>query len=257
MALRKVWLLAGIKIQYFDKGILIDALLKALVQFGLVYYFWRAVFSNAPVVVGRDFDTFVVYLVLSLYVQLLISYPNIHFIGRDIRSGAVVNALVRPMDYGVQVLYKNIGIACVNALLYGPLVVLFVVLQNKGDVLGATAFIVLAILGVLTAIQFDCLMGYLTFWTENSWGIALLKSGLFMFFTGRLFPVDMLGVFAYKVVRYSPFPGMVFTPVNVFLKGGEGFLEGVIIQCFWLAVLTFTAKGVFYKAQKDVSLNGG
>lgn len=252
--LKIAWLIAGVKVQYFDKGIHIDTLLRGGIQFALMYYFWKAVFSSTDLIGGRDFGTYVTYLMLSLYLQWLMGYPNIHFIGRDIKTGAIVNALIRPMDYGVQMRYKNIGIALFNALLFSPFLIF---ISGRIGLKGSLSFLLLGTLGTLTYIQFDIFMAYFTFWTENGWGIALLKNGILMFFSGKLFPTDLLGPHAYALIKFSPFPGMIFRPIQVALNGGDGLLGAAVTQCVWVGVLIGLSHFLFHRAQKDVMINGG
>ena len=229
-----------------------------MVQLGISYFFWRAIFASGnPVISGRNFDEFVLYLVLSTYMQSMMGYPLIYFISRDIRSGGILHSLLRPSGYDLQMIYKTLGTSLVCALLFLPLFLGVVYLGDFLNPLKILGFFVLAALGITSAIQFDFLLGLFTFWSENSWGIALVKQGILLFFSGRLFPVDMLGKSVFGIIQYSPFPGMVYGPIQHLLGDGGDFLIRVAIQLFWVLFFKGCIMLITKRAQKDVMIYGG
>ena len=109
----------------------------------------------------------------------------------DIKSGGVINYLSKPIYYPLHLIFKNIGIGISNTTVLVPLFIIYIILTNtKLSGVNVLYFIFLSILGVLSYILFDILMGLFTFWLQNSWGLSILKITIFSFFSGSILPLD-------------------------------------------------------------------
>ena len=222
------------------------------------FFFWRSIFTSGPSVIsGRTFDEFVSYLLLSTYLQTMMGYPLIYFISRELRTGGISHSLLRPIGYDVQMIYKTLGTSLVCALLFIPLLLCVLFMNRSIGCIGVLKFLILATLGIISYVHFDFILGLFTFWTENSWGIALFKQGVILFFSGRLFPVDMLGESLLHRIQYSPFPGMVYGPIEQLLGSSDDFAMKMMIQILWILLFKLCIYFLIKKAQKDVMIYGG
>lgn len=173
------------------RGIIIDRLLGFLFQFILMFFFWRAVYSDIMVINGRNFEDMFIYMLLSVSISALYLYPTIAFISKDIKSGNITNILLKPIDYQIQFLNKQFGIALFMLFILTPIVILFLFISKAHIVWGnIVLFFISLFLGFLINAAFNFLLGILCFWTENSWGIASFKLVLVEILSGTLIPLD-------------------------------------------------------------------
>ena len=78
------------------------------------------------------------------------------------------------------------------------------------------------------------------------------------FFSGSLFPIDILPVLAQKIIMATPFPYMIFFPVEVYLGKitGPALIQGFLISFVWVAILLFAMKFVWDRGLKSYQALG-
>lgn len=251
------WIKTGIKLQFFDKGIIIDLLLKIFFKYILLIFLWKSIFNQMPEIKGWDFEDFLIYILFSVFLSSLVSYPNIYFISLDIKTGNIINNLIKPSNYPKQIIFKNIGIVLANIAVIAPIVAVFAIKLNVHININLLYFLISAILGIVLYIMFDCLLGLLTFWTENSWGISLFKHAILQLFTGGLFPLNLFPEKIYKIVMLTPFPNMLYKPVYYLLGYSENLFKDLFVQVLWIVIFLFLLNQIYNKSKREVLINGG
>ncbi len=249
---------AGMKLQTMDKGILLDLILRMVFRYLILTFLWRAVFQAQAQVTIWDESRFMKYIAASVFLSSLFSYPNVYFISQEIKSGNIVNHLSKPYRYPLSILMKNMGILCINVMVLLPVFLLYGLLFLRGISAETVLwFLISASLGVMNYLLFDISMGLLTFWTENGWGISLLKHAVLFFFTGKLFPLDFFPAFVQKILQFSPFQGMIYTPALLFSGAGRGSLLSLEIPLLWSVLLYGVMERLFAACGKRWTVNGG
>jgi len=224
-----IWIKMGFLSQLNYRGIIIDRLLGFLFQFVLMFFFWKAVYIDVSIINGRTFEEMFVYMLLSVSISALYLYPTISFISMDVKSGNITNILLKPIDYQLQFLNKQFGIALFMFIILAPIVTLFLIIMQTHFVGINFAFFFVSLFGgFLFNAVFNFLLGILCFWTENSWGIASFKIVLVEILSGTLIPLDFFPVhlqaFAIKIM---PFSKIVYYPILI-LQGKLNIKEILI-----------------------------
>ena len=69
------------------------------------------------------------------------------------------------------------------------------------------------------------------------------------FLSGGLFPLDILPLDFQKVLYFTPFPYLIFFPLQVFLGKvtGLALIKGILISFLWSIVLFYLMKRLWYK----------
>ncbi|MGN0422369.1 MAG: ABC transporter permease [Lachnospiraceae bacterium] len=255
------WIKMGLKSQISYKGIISDRLLGFLVQFILMYFFWKAVYRDNIAINGRTFSEMFIYLTFSTSILAAFLYPSISFMSSDIRSGKIVTLLLKPMDYQMQYLCKQCGIFLFMSTLLCPILLAVCLSQKFIPGIGRLClFIVSLLLGFLFITVFDFLLGTLCFWTENGWGIISLKTVLFDILSGGMIPLDLLPDWARMIViQYMPFSKVVYAPVMILQ--GKYRMEEILYQygilLVWILLCFGAGRMILHWAYKGIISNGG
>lgn len=255
------WVKMGLKSQVSYKGIIIDRLLGFLVQFALMYFFWKAVYKGQALINDRNFKEMFIYLTFSTSILAAFLYPSISFMSNDIKSGNIVTLLIKPIDYQLQYICKQCGIFLFMSCILSP-VLLAVCISQKfiPQMIYLLLFVISALGGFLFITFFDFMLGTLCFWTENGWGIISLKTILFHFLSGGIIPLDMLpGRVRWFVIECMPFSKVVYAPIMI-LQGKYAFdeiLKQYFVLILWIIVCFTIGKLTLHKAYKGIISNGG
>mgnify|MGYP000883426037 FL=1 len=252
-----IWMKMGYKIQFHDVGIIFDLIFRVAFRYIFLSFLWSSIFQNNSIAGWTD-ESYRIYIGASTFLSSISSYPNIYFMSMDMKSGNIINYLEKPMYYPYQVIYKNMGICISNVLILAPVFIIYMFISGT-SLVGENVlwFIILSILGVITYILFDVLLGLLTFWTENSWGLTLLEGTIFMFFSGRMLPLDFFPEQLGRALRLSPFSGMIYEPVMILINGMGERGHFIIIQLIWILVFYMLIRFVFSKCRNNITIYGG
>ena len=97
------------------------------------------------------------------------------------------------------------------------------------------------------------------------WSLVAINSAIFILFAfeyaagGHLFPLDMLPEPLQAALRLTPFPYMLYFPVQVYLGRIEpsALLPGLAIQGAWVLVMYGVARWVWARGVRHYSAVGG
>lgn len=229
-----------------------------------LYYFWAALLAGK-----RDFLGYTGAQMIS-YVLAMSVLRSFVFTGRgwelvgDISSGRISNYLVRPMDYrgfslALDMAQKTVHVAA--ALLeIGALVLLFSIDLYKPAWLGTwLLFAAATLLSSLIFFSLEFMVSSLAFWTSESGGPLFCFELFLQFAAGAFFPLDVLPAALQKALAFTPFPYMVYFPINIYLEKIETFeaCRILLIQALWLAAISWGAKAFWNTGLEQYSAEGG
>ncbi len=227
---------------------------------------WRTVYAGKDGSIGgytlAQMTSY--YLVLTIVDALTAVTEDDWQIAADIKDGNISQFLLKPMDYlAYRLCLYGAGRIVFTACALVP-VGLFLFVQREHFVLPADA----ATLGcfglslVLTGlIQFfiSFTMALLAFWVlEVSTFIFILYAFEYIA-SGHLFPLDILPPAVLQALHFTPFPYMLFFPVNIYLGRvtGPELLNGLIIQACWVLAAFVLARVVWSRGIRKYSAVGG
>ncbi|MEN6449508.1 MAG: ABC-2 family transporter protein [Thermoguttaceae bacterium] len=237
-------------------------------------FLWAAVFAamesgeqhlGSRQIVGYSYRDMIAYYLLTMVARSFSSMPGLATgIARDIRDGTVKKYLIQPIDmlsflllYRIahKVVYYTVGAAPFALVLYlcrG---------YFNGWPDGPTMLAFLASLGMSFLLGFflEATLGMIGFWFLEVSSLLFVFMLLSFFFSGHMFPLDMLpGAWA-TVVKAIPLQYLAYFPAAVFLKkvtGPELYL-GLWIQLAWVVFFIVASRVAFRFGTRHYSGFGG
>ncbi len=225
-------------------------------------FFWRAVYATTNTIGGMDLQQTLNYILLARVFTPLMDMNMIFEFGYNLREGAMAIVMLRPVNLqGSYFVYSlthmasfliwEIPMALVATFVFG--------LQWQTDPLVWGAFLITVFLGHAVLFFFDWILGCLTFYTTEVWGLGVLVEGVSQFFSGGLVPLVMMPGWLQTLTHAMPFAQALYAPLSV--------LTGIVplsqvwqvwlVQLAWIAGLGLASQLVFRIAIRKVTIQGG
>jgi ABC-2 type transport system permease protein len=235
-------------------------------------FLWGAVFAGMGMADGKTdkiggytYSNFIAYYLLTMIGRAFSSMPGLASgIARDIREGTVKKYLVQPIDMlGFLMLTRLAHKLVYYAVAAAPFVLVFFLCRGYfagwPDATTMVAFLASLVMSFLLGFLFEAAIGMLGFWFLEVGSLVFVFMLFTFFFSGHMFPLDMLpGVWA-TVVKMIPFQYMAYFPAAVFLGKvtGPELIWGLWIELAWVVVFAVAARAMFHFGVRHYSGYGG
>ena len=176
-----------------------------------------------------------------------------------IRSGSVSLELMRPVSFYMYTLSQEAGRLAYNLFFrsfpIGVILALaagFYVPHNISTYFFAVLSLLLAVILSLNIFYF---IGVSAFWTtEINWANTVNYT-LYFSLGGQMVPLDILPGILGKITMFLPFAGVIYFPTMIYLER-TGYY-GIVLQIFWIAVLTAINAWLTRQARNRMEIQGG
>lgn len=120
-------------------------------------------------------------------------------------------------------------------------------------------FLITLILGLAVTVSFCMLVYVLTFFTISPQGLRILFMSAVEFLAGGIIPLPFFPEPVKRILELLPFASMQNVALLVYSGSlnNAGMLKAIILQLFWLIIITAVGKLLCLKAEKKVSVQGG
>ena len=239
------------------------ALLGLLLKVSLLYFFWRAVFGQRETIGEMNFNQMAGYVILS---TLVIEF-NAFGVGRNlslmVARGEIAVELVRPYSIIGHLLAVNAGQKVVELAKSGiALIVVGALVAPSVFLTSLKSYLALAIaifLGGITIQLLDLLIACLAFWTNNTWGLWLVRNSIVALFSGGLLPLSLFPGWFQSFAALLPYSAALYVPLRHFLTSAPGvdWLSLYGSQLIWILVSALLATVVMRLSVRRVEVFGG
>jgi len=237
-------------------------LLQSVIGLVVFVYFWRAVYANSASIAGLALDTTLGYIMLARIFRPLGYFDMIFEFSYQLREGGIAELLVRPLD--VQLAYYVQGLANLAVMLgqQAPVVLVALLafhLRFPTDPLTWAVFAASLLLGRSIMFCLDYMLGCVTLYTTNEWGLNIASIGLTTFFGGGLVPLAMMPAWLQLIVNNTPFAQGVYVPIAL-LSGVLPLSDAprlLLTQCLWLVGMIIASRGFYNVAIRRITIQGG
>lgn len=252
------------------------------------YFLWSSIYDE----INMDFlnvskQSYLAYISFGVVFYSLTSCIENMNIAEDIKTGNIAMNLIKPFNYKNMVLFRHLGSKAGDFIGLIPLIIIATILAKDFTVDAITLLLTLisTVLAFFIVFNFSYIVGLLTFWTINYWGIQFFVNALMGLFSGQLMAIHfyneigrgvdifnstlpflhtkafmmffkVLGVLAYSL----PFQSMYYTPMSILsgiISKPNEILYHILLQVFWLVALNLIGNIMWKAAQKKITILGG
>jgi ABC-2 type transport system permease protein len=240
--------------------------IRNVFQIFLTFFLWSTIFANPQTVIfGYDRSKILTYVFGIMIVRALVMSARAADISSDIAQGDLSNYLLKPMTYFKYWFTRDISSKALNLIFAAvEFALLFMILQPpfyfQINLLILFLFFVSIVLAVFIYFFILILVSSLTFWApELSWGGHFLITIVVVeALSGALFPINILPTTFQYIVMATPFPYLIYFPVQVYLGNitGQAILGGLMIASAWCGILWFAMNFIWQKGLKAYESTG-
>lgn len=229
-----------------------------------LYCFWKTLLAGKPSFLGYSYPQMLTYVLgMNVLRSFALTGRGWELVG-EISSGKISSYLVRPINYhgyalSLDLSQKSVHVAA--AILEIGVVILvfkapFYVPQTA---LSGVLFLFSLFLASLLFFFLEFLVSSLAFWTSESGGPLFFFELCIQFAAGAFFPLDVLPRFLQKILNWSPFPYLVFSPINIYLErmNRAKAYESLLIAAGWTIFFAGVSLWIWRAGLDSYSAEGG
>lgn len=222
-----------------------------------------ALYGQRTVVAGIDIQGAVTYTGVAQAIIGFLALFSWSELMNTVYSGAIATDLLKPMGYYRYWLAQDLGRAVAQIAIRGiPIMLGYSLLfditypQTIVQWLGLAIALVLA---WLVSFSFRFVVNLAAFWIPNATGIARFAYIMMWFLSGFLMPLRFFPDWFVNVCRFTPFPHMVNTVVEVYigLLSGTDLLFALLVQLIWAVILISAGRMVLRAGIHRLVILGG
>ncbi len=239
---------------------------RNVLQIFLVFFLWDTVFAQTDrVVFGYDRSRILTYVFGLLIVRAFVLSALAAEVAGEVSRGELSNYLLKPVNYFKYWLTRDISSKVLNLFFATIEVTLLYFLLKppfflQTNLLSLGAFLISIITAMFIYFVLLFITSSIPFWLpEAGWGGHFLVSVVIVeFLSGALFPLDVLPQAVQNVLNLTPFPYLIFFPLQVYLGKITGLVlvKGILVSLFWAGALWFLMNSIWKKGLKVYQAHG-
>jgi ABC-2 type transport system permease protein len=235
-------------------------------------FLWGAVFAavrttagHGGTIAGYGQDSIIAYYLLTMVSRAFSSMPGLASgISRDIRTGTVKKYLIQPIDMlGFLLLYRVAHKLVYYVVAAVPFALVFFLCRGYfpgwPDPATFLAFLASLVLGFLLGFFLEATIGMVGFWFLEVSSLLFVYMLLSFFFSGHMFPIDMLPGAWRTAVELVPLQYLAYFPAAVFLNKvtGAKLVWGLATQAAWVVLFVVLSRVTYHLGVRRYSGFGG
>lgn len=228
------------------------------------YFLWSALFRNQATIFGYSQQGILTYVIASYLLRSFIINTRTKYIGEEIYNGTINQSLLKPISFFGRWLVEDFALKT-NMLITSIFEIsVFLILVKPPLFLQvdlSLIFVTLIALSIAALLNFmvNFIAGLLGFWSTQVYGPHFLVELVIDFASGSLFPLDVLPLPIFNVLKMLPFYYVVFFPLKIYLGQLTLFdiWSGLVVQILWLILLLALYRILWQKGLKHYSAVGG
>ncbi|MEI6690486.1 MAG: ABC-2 family transporter protein [bacterium] len=236
--------------------------IRQIFVFLIPFFIWRAVVGNGGEIYGYTFASLMTYLFGTTVLRSLVMGSRTADLGWMINSGSLTIPLMRPIGMFRFLFARDMADKLFNLtfmFLEIPLMLLIFhpPIFMQSNILINITTILSVILAMLLYFFINIIFGCIAFWSRDVWAPRFLLMVIIEFATGAMFPLDMLPAFWQKLILFTPFPYLLYTPLKIYLgQQGVNISQSLAIQIIWVILFGIFTMALWRKGLKNYEAEG-
>jgi ABC-2 type transport system permease protein len=234
-------------------------------------FFWGAIFDAVAggvahaTIAGYTYEQMIAYYLLTQISRAFSSMPGLATnISLQIRNGEIKKFLIQPVDLIGFLLLNRVAHKLVYYVVAAaPYALVFFLCRSFFDGWPEpqimVAYIASLLMSFLLGFFLEASLGLIGFWWLEVSSLLFIYMLFNFFFSGHMFPIDMLPGYWGTLVRMIPLQYLAYFPAAVFLGKVQGteLIWGLVIQAAWVLFFIVLCRVMFYLGVKRYSGFGG
>lgn len=227
----------------------INALVAFFVQIGVVYFLWKAVFSESgkQIIGGYDFHSMVYYYILVVLLGKFIGSTGFETgrISQEIYDGSLTRYLIYPTQYFPFKYAQHLGRlgpALVQFAIFGTGCVIFFSIPDGMNITPASVLMAASSVFMANLLNFIlfCPTECVAFWQDNVWSLNVMMRFVIMLLGGGMLPLTVFPTWAQDILFWLPFQYMYHFPVNALMGKitWHVWLSGLGVSLIWCLLIS-------------------
>ena len=239
---------------------------RSFIFFLTLFFFWSAVYQGRTTLFGYQKSQMFFYLIGVAFLKgIVFSSRSIDEAIAGIRNGSIGNWLLRPINIFKGFFARDLAPKTLD-FLFCCLEILLVLLIFRFPLYFPQSpapflfFILSCLLSIFLYFYLLLFLAGLAFWTDRIWAIRWLFSiVLLQLLSGEIFPLDVLPAWLFKIIQLTPFPYLIYFPLNIWLERINGWmvLRVILVMFGWIIVFKRIAESLWQKGLREYSAYGG
>lgn len=238
---------------------------RNVLQVLITYFLWTTIFSDpSRIVFGYDRAKILTYIFGLIVVRAIVLSSRTIDVAGEVSQGLLTNYLLKPMSYIKYWFTRDISSKALNlAFSIFEATILFLILKPEFFLQTNVALFSLFVASLLIAVVlFFFLMfiaNMLPLWLpEQPWSMSFLLFIFTDFLGGGVFPLDILPDYITKLIYLTPFPYLLFMPLQIYLGKLDvlSSLNAVLTGGVWVILLAFITKAIWTQGLKSYGAVG-
>ncbi len=230
-------------------------------------FLWKAVFagSKKQTIGNYTYEEFVAYYLMTMIGRAFSSMPGLASgISRSIRDGTIKKFLIQPVDMVGFLLVSRIAHKLVYYLVAAlPFALVFFLCRSYfpgwPPAPQLAAFFASLVMSFMIGYYLEATLGMIGFWFLEVNSLLFVYMLFSFFFSGHMFPLDMLPTPWNYLVQITPFQYLAYFPSAVFLQKitGDKLAIGLAMQVSWVLFFYVCSRVAFLRGIRRYSAFGG
>ena len=238
-------------------------IITTVVSIVVFYFLWAAVFLHRENLGGYTFPMMVTYVVLSRIIASQFSGGVNGLLAQWVYDGTIAVELLRPVGLIRSLFAQRLGemvhFLSFRALPLAVVVSLILGVSPPSGWLAGLLFVASILLSIIMLFCIELIVGLLSFYTLNYYGVIFAKDALLTILSGGLAPLALFPAGIRRIIELLPFQYLVSTPVNTYIGmlSPAKALYSLALEAVWTMVLAGLAILLFRISIKKVVVQGG
>lgn len=223
---------------------------------------YKALYKGNNDVDGITFSMVATNFIISLGLSEAFSFDEM-FLQNKVRDGSITNEFLKPVNFKLRMLAENIGESAFKVVF--NFIPAFIFILFYTEICGPDSIVVIpvillsVVLGYLVLWEIAFIVQTWCFWLFSTWGIMVIKNVFVNILAGSMLPIWFMPEIMRKIIHYTPFEYIYFTPIRIYLGqlSGKEMAVSIIVQMIWVISL-YIIGDIFWKnGIKKLVVQGG
>ena len=237
-------------------------ILNTLIRLVIYVEIYRALYGGRTSVDGITMSMVITNFILSLGLESFFVVDD-YYLSSRLYNGSIATEMLLPVSFHGRMLSDNLGTALFKLIFhFVPAIIvalIFFGIESPASVGSFFLFLLSAILGYGVLWSMSFLFQMFSFWLLNVWAIMTLKNVFINVLSGSMIPLWFMPEIVRKIIGFTPFDSIYFTPVQIYLGNisGSELALGFVKQLIWISILLVFGFMLWNKGKKKLVVQGG